>query len=604
MTHSRSWREYFRIRGPNSIYIYSLLIGVVSGLGAVAFSYGIALGEYYTFSSILGIHRPPVGGELHFYSHQPVLFNPYLVFLFPILGGLVNGLFIRYISADVAGTGTDNMIHSFHNKDGVVSGWVPLFKSIATIITLSMGGSAGKEGPTAQIGSGFGSSIAGWIGAGARARRTLLLAGTAGGLGAIFRAPFGGALTAVEVIYREDIESDSLLPAIISSVTAYLVFTSIMGQGAVFDVGPLEVTNLKEILLYVALGLVSTAGGYLFVKIFRKVEKFTEQVPIHPVFKPALGGVVVGAIGVAFPEAIGAGFGIIQSVIHGESPIERISSDPHFVAGAFLLIAVLKIITTSFTVGTGSSGGVFGPSIFIGGMLGGFVGTSFDSLFPELKINVTAFILVGMASFFAGVANAPVASMIMVSDMAGSYKLLPALMIVSIISVILSHKWSIYKGQVKNRFESPAHYWDMRLDLLDRLHIKDHIQEYGSGAIVPRTMLLSELEEKAIEFQASDYVVVNSNNQYEGMISLRQTRLSRDMELIRNLIQVGEVCNNNVPGMSPDDTLGEALRNIVESEMDKVPVVDEGKVIGYVRYTDIFHIYTKHVGVGKPEQKV
>lgn len=604
MNHLKPWfvilppeniKDFFRIKGPKSIYFYSIIIGVVSGLGAVGFAAGLAWGEHLTYDLLMGLERTHVKGELHIGGHPSIPVQPLVILFLPAIGGLLVGLFTHTIAPEAKGNGTDSMIYAFHHNEGRVRGLNSLFKVIATIITLSTGGSGGKEGPTAQIGSSFGSTVAGLLQTGARARRTLLLAGTAGGLGAIFRAPFGGALTAVEVVYQEDMEADALVPAIISSVTAYLVYSSIMGQGALFDLEDVGFQDYRHLLIYIILGLTATAGGFLFTRIYHALATLKEKLPLHPVFHPALGGLGVGIIGVFFPEAIGTGFGILQEVLDGGPPLKIGNEGPYYLIATFLILALLKMVTTSLTIALGGSAGVFGPSLFIGGMLGGFTASIAAIVFPDWNISATSFILVGMASFFSGVANAPIAGMIMVSDMVGNYALLPALMPVSIIAVALSTGWSIYRGQARTRFQSPAHYWDMKLDILDRMRIADHFQSFRQVAMVESDTLLADLDNRLTDQQATDFVVYDTEKKYRGIISLRKVRLSEELMVLRNLIQVNDAADSSIPAVTPDDHLGEALRIIMEHEVDKVAVLQGTTVAGYLRYTDVLNRYYRAV---------
>lgn len=597
------------------MYFYSILIGLFSGFCAVLFSYALAYAEYFTFRYLLGLEVAHPPGEVHvdpgwtganlakgvsFLGVDLVGANPVLLFFLPILGGLLVGLITRYFCAETRGSGTDDMIDAFHQREGRIEGRVPFFKALGTIFTLSSGGSGGREGPTAFIGAGLGSWAARLLGAGPRARRTLLLAGTAGGLGAIFKAPLGGALVAVEIIYKEDIESDSLVPCILSSVTGYLVFTGIVGPGSMFELGELIALNdFREILIYVTLGVVCYSVGYIYVRIFHMVGDWFERLRMPAVFKPALGGAVVGAVALFFPQVIGGGMGVLYEVLNGRMPLPD-TQNLVWLAGSFLLIAFLKIITTAFTIGSGGSGGVFAPSLFIGAMIGGFVAAVTDFLLPAWEISYVPFMVVGMGSFFAGVARAPFASMIMVCDIVGTYALLPPLMIVSMVAFILSHKWSLYKQQLANRFKSPAHFWDMQLDVLNQLKVGDHFPYPRSQAIVERTRLLGDMEEISFDLQASDFIVVNADRQYYGMISLKKVRITTDMTAIRNLITIDDAADTDVPFVTPHDSLARALRVITENDVDKCAVcAPGGRVLGYIRYHDIFAVY--HQFLKRPE---
>ncbi|GIX41579.1 MAG: chloride channel protein [Leptospiraceae bacterium] len=580
--------SFLRIRTSFHVYFYSIITGILAGLFAVIFSYALAYFEHFLFSYVIGLELSHPAGEKLFESPITKEYNPFFLFLAPAIGGLLSATVSYLFCPEAKGNGTDEIIKAFHHKGGNVSLKVPFYKSIATIFTIGTGGNAGKEGPTMQIGAGIGSGLANFFKAGDRARRSLMIAGVAGGLGAIFRAPFGGAFTAVEVVYREDIESDTVVPAFLSSVAAYLVATNFTGNSAIFHIPSVQISHYYELFFYVILAFVSLAFGYIFTNFYKYIRDLFERLNIHFVFKPAIGGLVVGIFIVFFHELIGDGLGYMQELILGKKPLE---GHPLEIAAFFVLIALLKIVLTSFTVAAGGSGGVFTPSLFIGGMLGAALGTVFSYLFPHLDISIPSFFLVGMAGFFAGVAHAPIAGMIMVCDMVGNYKLLPALMIVSVISAILS-KWSIYEGQVENRFHSPAHYWDMNLNILKKILISDIQDKIRKIAVVEPHLLLSDLEDRSVHLQATDYIVVNFDGTYMGICSLRKFHHTKDTEALKYLLTVGDVCDIGVPALKLWDHLSDALRIMHEKEIDKVAIVDDSnQLLGYIRFVDIIEIY-------------
>ncbi|TGM53560.1 chloride channel protein [Leptospira adleri] len=596
----------FRISGRRSLYFYCILTGIVSGLGAYLFSRLLAVSEYLFLDRAAGLALPRASGEFLIESKDTVNwgipftdeYRPWLVFFLPILGGLLTGWIVNRFSPESGGTGSDAMIDSFHNQEGKMNPVVSLIKSVATVFTLASGGSGGKEGPISQIGAGFGSLLATLLKAGARARRTLLLAGTAGGLGAIFHAPLGGALTSVEMIYREDIESDSLIPCIISSVSAYLVYSSLNGFRTVYRVADNEFFRYTDLIFYLGLGVLCFLCGDIFIRIFRRVQSFSGTLKISPIIKPALGGLFVGTVGLFLPETIGTGAGILQVALDGKDPIgtQGLFSSVYQGTGLwlvvlFFILAGMKILTTSFTIGTGGSAGMFGPSLFIGGMLGGGVGTLAKILmYPDLS--VTSFILVGMGAFYAGVASAPIAGMIMICEMIGSYTLLPPLMVVSILTFVLSHKLSLYRAQKETRFQSPAHFWDMNRDFLEEIQVKTWKDRLRKIAVTRDYLLLSELEEEALKIQASDYIVLDKEDRYLGILSLRKVRHTLESRNVAgNLITVGDVTDTSASFGKPEDSLASLLRLLIDQDIDKIAILDGGKFIGYLRFADLMKIY-------------
>lgn len=587
----------FKIKGQLSIYNLSVITGIIAGLFAMVFSWLLHFAE--TWVESLFIHTPFNGTILNkadFSFHH--IQNSLFILLLPAFGGLITGLITHYFCKDAIGTGADEMIGAFHNNDGKISTRVPIIKGIATIFTLSSGGSGGKEGPLALIGSGIGVWVAKIGNAGARARRTLLLAGSAAGLGAVFKAPLGGALTAAEMVYKEDIESDALIPCFLSSVVAYLVYTYYTGTDVFMNVKDIAPLELPELFFYVILGILCFLFGFLFIKGFRDTKVFINRIKIHPVLKPAIGGLLVGAICLVFFEAGGTGSDYLESVYNGFTPnffSSRFS--PWWMVLSFLAIALLKIVTSTLTIGSGGSAGIFGPSLFIGGMLGAAVGIAAKLILTGTNVHVGSYVVVGMGAFYAGVANAPVAGIVMICEMTGSYMLLPPLIIVSIFTFILSKQISFYRNQVENRFKSPAHHWDMRFDVIDSVKIEEMKSQLRHLAEIKVSQNLHDLIAVSQRIHASDFIVFNENGEYEGMISLRKIDQSSEEGRWAFDHNLSRLVNKNIPSVDSYERLSKALKVIMQYDFDKVAVTKNGNYLGYVRSRDIFNSYNQKMGV-------
>ena len=579
------------------LYLLALLVGVISGLMAALFECGL-----HYFSGLLLVKvgnlnlSHPYGENSAQLFHFTALGEPlrWVLLVLPACGGLVSGFIIYRFCPEAGGDGTDAMIEAFHRKFGKINPLVPFIKGLTTILTMSTGGCSGKEGPVAQIGAGVGSSLATMLGIGVRARRTLLLAGTAGGLGAIFQAPLGGALTAVEIIYREDIESDALIPCIISSATAYTIFGSIFGFSHLFLLR--GANNMRfapgELCIFILMGILCSWVGCWYVKCFFGLKaKFFNRLKMPVYCRPAVGGLMLGVIGFFYIEVFGAGFGYVQSVID-----QDFDSITWGTVGIFALIGGLKILGTSFTIGSGGSGGVFAPSLFIGAMVGAVVGGAAYLILPQMvESPFGAFVVVGMCSFFAGVAHAPIAAVIMVCEMTGGYKLLAPLMVVSVLAIIMSQKWSIYANQVKNKFFSPAHVGDMTVDILQDIQISS-LAPYHQVGIVSAHTIFKKGENLCKKIHASDLVLIDHDDIYCGMVSMRDVNFDTNDPLICSLITLEDIMTPNVRTVTPEHNLHEALEIIMRSEFDKVPVLKsqsdkDPHLLGYISHNDILLKY-------------
>ncbi len=587
-------RRLFGNVNTRSIYVYSILIGILAGLGAVVFNDLLHLASDFTMRTLAQLEVPQPDGEGITPLAPAGPTRRWMLVVLPVVGGFVSGMLVKLFAAEAHGTGTDSYIDAFHNKAGIMRGRVPLIKALATIATLASGGSAGKQGPVAQIGAGIGSALGGFIRMGARARRTLMVAGAAAGLGAIFRAPLGGALTAVEVLYKEDIETDALTPAILASVTSYTVFCSIKGFDHVFSFSHDMFHSPIELIFYAVLGLVCSGVGYLYIHFLHGSKRlFFDRLPLHPWLIPPFGGLLVGTIGYWYPEAMGEGLGYVQQLISGE-PVGAMGAS----VGALALLATLKIVTTSFTISSGGSGGVFAPSLFIGAMLGGCVGTISHQLFPTLVPDVAPFVVVGMGAFFAGVANAPIASLMMVCELTGAYELLPPLMVVATVALVTSRRWSIYANQVDNKFFSRAHLWEMNPNVLKKMTIGEMTRGiYDQHAIVSNDMPLHQIEAIARETGESDVILRNEVGDLVGLVSLGDLGDRQDLEDLGTFVLAHDLINRRTLYLTPDDNLISALECFGNREFDKIPIVDARgdrlRLLGHIEYDDIIGFYKR-----------
>jgi len=570
---------------------YSALIGVVSGLGASAFFFLLQWGKFFVMDFLAGYPQVnPAGEQIVFLTaHTP--FRSWLFFLIPSLGGLLSGLIVYSFAPEAEGHGTDAMIDAFHNKDGKIRTRVPYIKSIASIITLATGGSAGREGPIAQIGAGFGSWLGRILHLDIKQIRILLLAGTAGGLGAIFRAPLGAAIVSTEIVYREDFESNGIIPAVISSVVAYTIFSLFFGYSPIFETPTFTFSNPIELIIYAFLAIACAYVGIFYVRFFYGTrDYFFNKIPIKPHFKPAIGGLFVGIIGLFVPQALGGGYGYIQLAILGKLSI-----------GLMIGIILFKILSTSFTISSGGSGGVFGPSIFIGAMIGGVIGGLGQKLFPEVVINPGAFVLVGMAGFFAGVAHAPIGSLLMVCEMTGNYGLLAPLMLVSAISILLNRRVSLYEKQEKNRFASKAHADEMRVNILSEIPVEDVYEKDKKLVKLKEYMTFSELRKVITETNLDYFPVVDDDNRLKGILSLRDLRTVLFEDSLKDLVVVGELAASPV-SVSIDEDLYSALLKFIHSGFGQLPVVDSvdsDKILGLLQHQDVIEAYEKEVSKRK-----
>ncbi len=565
---------------------FGAVIGVVSGLGAILFNYLLQKGSQFFLVDLINLILP---GSIKDYPFLSIPLSRWMLLWIPAMGGLLSGLIVFNLAPETEGHGTDAMIDSFHRKKGKVRKRVPVIKTIASAITIGSGGSAGKEGPIAQIGSGFASSLATLLKMGDRERRIMLLAGAAGGLGAIFKAPLGSALFATEVLYREpEFEFEAIIPCIISSLVGYTVFTYYNGWGTIFHIPPLAFTPPGELPFYGLLGLLCAAVGFFYIRFFYlSRDRFFKKIKLPQSFKPAFGGILLGILAFFFPRVLGGGYESIQFAIDG-----------HLAFDLMLVLVFAKILATSFTISSGGSGGVFAPSLFIGSMLGGFYGSLCYKWFPHLVSSPVPFVLVGMGGFFAGIAKVPIAALIMIMEMTGGYSLIVPLLIVSVISYLLLGEYSLYEKQVSTRVDSPAHIGDFAVDILGHMSVIEALPADRKIETIPEDMRFDEIVQMIVASNQSNFPVMNKDGRLSGILSLTDIRQVLLEKELHNLVIAKDVAIEKVITVTPEDSLNAALKKMTKAEIRELPVVsqeDSRQLISMISRKDILRTYNNSI---------
>jgi chloride channel protein, CIC family len=394
-------RSYFR-----KWLVIGIIIGIVAGIGAIFFYEAIALCSRLFLETGAGFVPPAPAGEGS--TQVTPIARPWVFPLITTLGGLLTGFLVYTFAPEAEGHGTDAAIDAFHHKSGFIRSRVPMIKTIASAITIGSGGSAGREGPTAQIAAGFGSALADLLHLDAHDRRIAMSAGIGAGIGSIFKAPFGGALLSAEVLYTHDLEAEALFPSFIASVVGYSIYGAWAGWTPVFGKGhEYAFTQPSTLIGFAVLGIIAGVVGLLYPIMLYGIRDRFHAWSIPPHLKPAIGGLAVGLIGLAFPQVLGMGYGWVQFGINNDFT--------HISAILMLILVFAKMLATSLTIGSGGSGGVFGPGMVIGGLLGAAVWAGVHAIAPGVAGPAGPFVVVGMGAFFGGIAKAPLAVMLEVS---------------------------------------------------------------------------------------------------------------------------------------------------------------------------------------------
>jgi CIC family chloride channel protein len=435
-----------------------VLIGVVAGLGAVAFFSALNAATHFLLGTIGGYRPAGTAGEGGIHAASGFS-RPWAIPLVTWGGALVAAMLVFAVAPEAEGHGTDAAIAAVHHNPTGMRPRVAAVKIVASAVTIGSGGSGGREGPTAQISATFGSLLSRWLNLTPADSRIAVAAGISSGIGAIFRAPLGGAVLGAELLYRDDAEVEALLPTIISSVVAVAVFGGltggfdpIFGQQSGF-----HLTDFRQLGWFAIVGVACGLLGRLYATSFYGLGGIFSQWSLPKYLKPGIAGLFVGALGLAVPSVLGTGYGQLQQEL-----------DQHTLLGmplwVVLCLPFLKILATSLSIGSGGSGGIFGPGMVIGGAAGGALWRLLEA--GHLTTGgPMPFVIVGMTACFGAVAHAPLAVMLMVAEMTGNLQLLAPAMVAIVIAVVVIGGTTMYRSQLGTRADSPAHQHSAEGDL-------------------------------------------------------------------------------------------------------------------------------------------
>ncbi len=553
-------------------------IGIVAGLGAVAFYSSIELCTHLFLGRIVDYLPPSPLGE-----GVPELLplgRPWLLPLVTALGGLISGLIVFKLAPEAEGHGTDAAIEAVHFKQGNIRARIPLIKLAASAITIGSGGSGGREGPAAQISAGFGSLMGKWLGLETQNRRIAVSAGIGAGIGAIFRAPLGGAVLAAEILYLHDLEVEALVPALIASIIGYSVFCSFFGFSPIFGgQSGLSFDNPIQLVYYAILGAACGVLGILYSRCFYGVVRVSHRTKLPAWLRPAIGGLLVGLMGLVLPGTLHMGYGWVQIAMGKE-----LLGLPLWVV---LALPAAKIVATSLSIGSGGSGGIFGPGMVIGGMLGASFWRLCHGIFPGMPPEPAPFVIIGMISLFGGIAHAPLAVMLMVAEMTGNLSLLAPAMVAVAISSSLVGDNTIYSSQLPSRADSPAHRVRFSFPLLSSLLVRDAMVQ--RAPTIPQDAPLLAAQTMLPSDSHPGLVVVDEAGRPVGTIA-REAIVNLPTEILAAGTARHALSIKNLQ-LPPDQPLDLALQKLANAGVSWAPVVENDRCIGSLTVKGIASTY-------------
>lgn len=576
------------------------LIGIIAGLGSIALYLSIEYVTKYLLTELTGF-TPPRSGLLAgvtFYKFSPnihYLFIP----LSLIIGGLAVAAILNKTAPEAKGHGTDAAISAFHNDQGRIRKRIPLVKTIASAITIGSGGSAGREGPTAQIAAGFGSFLSDIFHLDDHDRRIAEAAGIGAGIGSIFLAPLGGAILSTEILYKKDFETEALIPSTIASVVGYSIFGYFTGYKTIFVLPVTQIIGFYHplsLLAYVVIGILAGLSAIFYIKVFYGMSSiFLKAKRISPYAKPAIGGAAVGIIAIFFPEVLGLGYGWVQQIL--DNNFSLFGSSYLSLFAIFVLLFFLKTLATSLTIGSEGSGGVFAPGLVIGAFMGAAIAIPLRVIFPFLSFD--EIVIVSMISMFGGASKAPIAIIIMGTEMTGSYALFIPLMLATTLSYFVSGNLSIYRSQVLDRSQSPAHTDEYRKPIMDEIPVYTAMKKdyFRIGKNEPLRNGINRIRESKTKG-----VVVEDDGKLEGYLSIEDIPLDADYNQT-----VETIMQTNVPKISSNENLHVALNRLTTEVSGKLVVIDPGDpntAVGTLTLSEIADAYNREIRRIKEVQRL
>lgn len=554
------------VQSVASLMVVATLVGLGTGLTAVVFIKTI--GWITQFSFVQGVPQllAPLGKSW--------------IILLPILGALISGPMIAYWALEAKGHGVPEVMQAIITNRGRIRPRVAVVKSLASSVCIGTGGSAGREGPIVQVGAALGSTAAQFLKLGTERTITLVACGAAAGIAATFNAPIAGVIFAMEVILGE-FTTHYFGTVVVAAVAASIVSRRFLGSNPAFAIPTYNLVSPWEIPLYAVLGVLAALVGWSFVGVLYYLEDRFDFWHFPNALKPAVGAIVVGLTGLLFPQALGTGLSTIEQSLNGSLPWNLL-----------LLLVLAKLIATSFTLGSGNSGGIFSPSLFMGAMLGGAFGYGVHSLFPAVTASPGAYALVGMASVFAAAAHAPLTAVLIVFEMSGDYRLILPLMVTVGLSTLLSQnfrRFSIYTLKLVKK-GIPLER-DRDVDVMKALPVSEVMTQ--NPDVVKVDMSLKELAATFAQTRHHGFPVIDNRGQLFGVVTLQDLERVSDPSA-RESMTVGDITVREIVVAYEDEPLSKALRYMSEKDVGRLPVVDHRdptRLVGLLRRADIVRAY-------------
>lgn len=588
----------------------AVIVGITAGLAAAALESGLYYGSKHVIGRVI---RPDTAQIFHF---------EWALLILPALGGLLSGLLLRWFSPNAYGHGTDLLVRAFHREGGDMRMRGATVKAVAAVGVISCGGSAGPEGPIAALGAAIGSTLARLAKFTPRDRRMMLIAGCGAGVGAIFQCPMGGALFAAGILYRDsDFESEGIVPAFVASICGYTTYMPFWG-GKMPLLGGASGFAFKsawELLPYAGLGIACGLFGILLYFCLHGVERRPlRRFNLPRWLSPALGGLATGLVACAVPQVMDGQFYFIRRALDGGIHAAQPGWSPLQLAGLFGMVAVAKCVATGLTLGSGASGGVLGPAVFIGGAAGAFVSALVEALAPGLFDAGLhkALIAVGMAGVLSAAMRVPLPAIVMVAEMTGGYYLIVPSMLVCVSAYLIGRRWGLNREQVQTAADSPVHAADAIVHLLQNWRVRDLMQRNWAETVAPGATL-REMVARITPGTRPVFAVLDGPR-IVGLVSVPDITRIMDEPAVAEAVIAADIMTEDLVEVYPEEDVYAALARMAQDNHIVAPVVSRGMhpvYLGMLSRDDVYaavrrrleemrqHLLIEHEGLAALEQE-
>lgn len=558
--------------------ILAALVGVAGGFGAIGFRYLIKFIQEISYGS---------GGNL---VELASLQTWYLRILIPAFGGLLVGPLVYFLAREAKGHGVPEVMEAVALRSGIIRKRIVVVKSVVSAICIGTGGSVGREGPIVQIGSAIGSSLGQVLGVSEDRIRTLVGCGAAAGIAATFNAPLAGSMFALEIILG-DFGLATFSPIVISSVMATAVSRHFLGNSPAFLVPAYQLVSAWELPLYVILGFFCALVSVTFTTVLYRGEDLFDDLKIPAYLKAFLGGLILGFLGLRFPHILGVGYETIDMAL-----MQKLAW------WFLLLLVVFKILATSITIGSGGSGGIFAPSLFMGAAAGGFFGGVVHYIFPQVTASPGAYSIVGMGAVVSGTTHGPLTAILILFEMTGDYKIILPLMIACITCSLASGQLlteSIYTLKLARRGVNIRA--GKEVNVLKSIPVSDVMNP--EVETIPENISLGDLAKKVSRSKYKSFPVVDIEGRLMGIVTHSDYRDVVFDENLKDLVVVKEVATPKVVTVSTDENLYDAMEKITSKDFSLLPVVsirEPHQLLGVLTRRDIISAYNRAITKKSP----